>query len=71
MDKNLPIAELTVEQLQALIRRTVQEAVAEVMIEFAIASEIDAELQQEAEMIDYVRSVLHPDLNQSRVELDD
>lgn len=72
MDKNLPIANLTVGQLRALIQQTVQEAVAEVMIEFAITSELDeAARQQEAEMMDYVRSALYPNTNPSRIELDD
>lgn len=72
MDKNLPIANLTVGQLRALIQQTVQEAVAEVMIEFAITSELDeVARQQEAEMMDYVRSALYPNTNPSRIELDD
>lgn len=72
MDKNLPVANLTVGQLQTLIRRTVQEAVAEVMLEIAVASEIDEESrQQEAEMVEYVQSTLYPSTNRAQVELDD
>jgi hypothetical protein len=77
MDTKQPVSELTVEELQSLIRHTVQEAVAEVMIEFAIASEIDAEIEREAEIVDYVRSAFHPLAtsasltDQSSVELDD
>ncbi len=50
------IAELTVTQLQALIRQTVQEAVTEVLIEFAAAAEFDAEITARAEMTDYLRT---------------
>jgi len=51
------IAELTVSQLQQLIRQTVQEAVAEVLIEFSIAAEADARMTEEAEMLDYLRTL--------------
>jgi len=77
MDSKQSINELTVEQLQSLIRNTVQEAVAEVMIEFAIASEIDEELQHEADMVDNLRTAFHPLAittsihDPSSVELDD
>jgi len=52
------ISDLTVSQLQRLIRETVQEAVAEVIIEFSAAAEQEAQLQYEAEMVDYMRSTL-------------
>ena len=78
MDSKQSINELTIEQLQSLIRNTVQEAVAEVMIEFAIASEIDEELEREADMVDYLRTAFHPLAastsihdSSSSVELDD
>ncbi|QPC82714.1 hypothetical protein G4Y79_24020 [Phototrophicus methaneseepsis] len=45
-------------QLKHLIRRTVQEAVAEVIIEFSVAAEADAQITYEAEMVDYLRSIL-------------
>jgi Asp-tRNA(Asn)/Glu-tRNA(Gln) amidotransferase B subunit len=51
------IADLTVSQLQQLIRQTVQEAVAEVLIEFSIAAEADARITEEAEMLDYLRTL--------------
>ena len=51
------IADLTVSQLQELIRQTVQEAVAEALIEFSIAAEADARITEEAEMMDYLRSL--------------
>jgi hypothetical protein len=51
------IADLTVSQLQQLIRQTVQEAVAEVLIEFSIAAEADARITEEADMMDYLRTL--------------
>jgi|GEM_PF-3069627 len=68
------ISELTVSQLQTLIRRTVQEAVAEVIIEFSMAAEMDAQLTYEAEMADYLRAALNPQFNDNdlvRQQLDD
>ncbi|MCU0514025.1 MAG: hypothetical protein MUE40_15825 [Anaerolineae bacterium] len=52
------VSDLTVTQLQKIIRETVQEAVAEVMIEFSIAAEMDQHLAYEAEMSDYLRHSL-------------
>jgi hypothetical protein len=54
------ISDLTVSQLQELIRQTVQEAVAEVLIEFSIAAEADARITEEAEMMDYLRTLQTP-----------
>lgn len=51
------ISDLTVSQLQELIRQTVQEAVAEVLIEFSIAAEADVRITEEAEMLDYLRTL--------------
>lgn len=59
MDIYQRIADLTVEEFQALIRQTVQEAMAEVMVEFSAAAERDAELTYQAEMTDLLRSSLH------------
>lgn len=53
------ISELTVSELQELIRATVQEAVAEVIIEFSMAAELEEQLTREAEMTDLIRSTLH------------
>jgi hypothetical protein len=53
------ISELTVSELQELIRSTVQEAVAEVIIEFSLAAELDEQLAREAEMTDLIRNTLH------------
>ena len=52
------ISELTVSELKQLIRETVQEAVAEVMIEFHAVAEAEEQLRFEAEMTDYLRSTL-------------
>jgi hypothetical protein len=67
------IADLTVEELQKLIRETVQEAVAEVMIEFAMAAELDADIAVRAEMADYLRTFLleRPNLTSRPAKLDD
>jgi uncharacterized protein YdhG (YjbR/CyaY superfamily) len=65
MNENDRIADLTVEELRTLIRQTVQEAMAEVLIEFSLAAEYDAELAYQAEMTDLLRSSLqerHPGL---------
>jgi len=53
---NRKISELTVTELQNLIKRPVQKSVAEVMIEFAMMADIDAQIAFEAEMNDLVRS---------------
>lgn len=74
--KKQQISELTVEQLQKLIKQTVQEALAEVLIEFSIAAEVDAEISYRAEITDALRAFLHDrrfsvlDLEHT-VELDD
>lgn len=62
MNNNVPIAELTVEQLQSLIRKTVQEAMAEVLLEFSVAAERDADLAYQAEMAGFLRASLRPQL---------
>ena len=53
------IADLSVEEFKTLIRRTVQEAMVEVMVEFSVAAERDAELEFQAEVTDLLRSTLH------------
>lgn len=57
--KDTKISELTVGQLQRLIKRTVQQAVAEVMIEVMTIGKIEDEAQYEAELTEYVRRSLH------------
>jgi len=61
MDKT-QVADLTVEELRTLIRETVQKAVAEVMVEFATAAEIDAQVAYDAEISDYLRESMQQNL---------
>ena len=49
------ISELTVSQLQRLIRETVQEAVAEVIIEINAIAQAEDDLEVEAELAEYLR----------------
>lgn len=46
MDSQTRIADLTVEQLQALIKQTVQESVAEVMIDILLTAQLEADESQ-------------------------
>ena len=55
MIDNRKISELTVGELQDLIKSTVQKSVTEVMIEFAMVADIEAQIAYEAEMNDLVR----------------
>jgi len=55
---NRKISELTVSELQELITTTVQKSVAEVMIEFVMVADLEAQIAYEAEMNDLVRSEL-------------
>lgn len=50
------ISDLTISELQTLIRETVQEAVAEVIVEFSIAAEIDEQITREAELTEMLRT---------------
>lgn len=54
MDKRA-IAELTVSELEDLIKRTVKNSVAEVMLEFAMEADIEAQMVYEAEINDMLR----------------
>jgi len=49
------VSELTVSELENLIKTTVQRSVAEVMIEFAMVADIEAQIAYEAEMNDLLR----------------
>lgn len=60
---NRKISELTVTELQNLIKDTVQKSVAEVMIEFAMMADIDAQVAFEAEMNELVRSEIQSHSN--------
>ncbi len=55
-NSELKVADLSVLELQRLIRETVQEAVAEVIVEFSVAVEAEEKLRYEAEMADILRS---------------
>ena len=50
MDKR-SIAELTVTELEELIKRTVKDSVAEVMIEFALEADVEAQMVYDARRI--------------------
>ena len=52
---NRKLSELTVDELQDIIKETVQKSVAEVMIEFAIVADLENQIAYEAEMNDIVR----------------
>jgi len=52
---NRSIAELTVLELEELIRRTVKNSVAEVMLEFALEADVEAQIAYEAEINDMLR----------------
>lgn len=56
--KSRRVADLTVEELRQLIRETVQQAMAEVLVEFAAAAELDEQLTRQADLADYLRSSL-------------
>lgn len=76
MDKRA-IAELTVSELEDLIKRTVKNSVAEVMLEFAMEADVEAQMVYEAEINDMLRSemqsygTLLPKGSVSRQNLDD
>ncbi len=55
MDKRA-IAELTVTELEDLIKRTVKNSVAEVMLEFAMEADVEAQMVYEAEINDMLRN---------------
>ena len=57
MDKR-SIAELTVTELEELIKRTVKDSVAEVMIEFALEADVEAQMVYDAEINDMLRGEL-------------
>ena len=56
------IADLTIAEFHKLVRQVVQEAMAEVMVEFSVAMERDANLAAQAEITDWLRSSLHSEL---------
>ncbi|MCY4064253.1 MAG: hypothetical protein OXG53_17920 [Chloroflexi bacterium] len=52
---NRTIVELTVSELEEIISRTVKKSVAEVMIEFALEADVEAQVAYEAEINDMLR----------------
>ncbi len=52
---NRKIVELTVDELEEIISRTVKKSVAEVMIEFAMEADVEAQVAYEAEINDLLR----------------
>lgn len=50
------ISELTVSQLQDIIKKTVQEAIAEVLIEINAIAEAEDDLIAEAEMTEFLKA---------------
>lgn len=56
--KDVKVSELTVSQLQRLIKRTVQQAVAEVIIEFSALREVEDDVDYETELSEYLRHSL-------------
>lgn len=56
------ISELTISQLKSLIKETVQEAVAEVIIEINAIAEAEDNFIAEAEMADYLRTTLQQNI---------
>ena len=57
MDKRA-IGELTVTELEEIIRRTVKTSVAEVMLEFALEADVEAQAAYEAEINEMLRHEL-------------
>ena len=53
---NRRITELTVGELEVIIKRTVKKSVAEVIIEFALEADIEAQVAYEAELNDMLRN---------------
>ena len=52
---NRTIVDLTVSELEEIISRTVKKSVAEVMIEFAMEADVEAQVAYEAEINDMLR----------------
>ncbi len=53
---NRAIAELTVSELEELIKRTVKNSVAEVMLDFAMEADVEAHMVYAAEVNDMLRA---------------
>lgn len=55
MDIKQQIADLTVEELQSLIKKTVHEAMVEVLVEMSVAAQVEAEIDEQAELAEFLR----------------
>jgi hypothetical protein len=58
MIKDPKVSDLTVSQLKRLIRETVQEAVAEVIIEINAIAQAEDELETDAEIAEFLRHTM-------------
>lgn len=76
MDKRA-IAEMTIGELEELIKRAVKDSVAEVMLDFAMEADVEASVVYEAEINDMLRAELqsygglYPKAALSRHNVDD
>ena len=52
---NRPISELTVSELEELIKSTVKKSVADAMLDFAMEADVEAQIAYEAEVNDMLR----------------
>ena len=71
MENHEPIHNLTVDQLTNLIRQTVQEAMIEVLVEYSVAMQHDADIVYQAEITDLLRASLRQGLAGSSFEQDE
>lgn len=55
MNAKQQISHLTVEELQTLIRTTVHEAMVEVLVEMSAAAQLEAEIDEQAELAEFLR----------------
>jgi len=62
-DPQQHLSDLTITELQTLIRQTVQDAVIEVLVEFSLAMQHDADVAYQAEMTDLLRTTLQQGLS--------
>lgn len=68
MDKR-SVAELTLLELEELIRRAVKNSLAEVMVEFALEADVEAQIAYEAEINDLLRHELQTGGKAANLEL--
>lgn len=66
---NRTLVELTVSELEEIISRTVKKSVAEVMIEFAMEADVEAQVAYDAEINDMLRQEMQTIGTMSDAEL--